>query len=176
VKEGVELARQYKLPKTVIDIIQQHHGTRLMTYFYQKEKERLPGVQISDEDYRYPGPKPRTRVAALVMMADAVEAAARALTDPTPSRISALVEKIVNEIFIDGQISECELTLKDMSEIKKRFTHVLISIFHRRIEYPDIDLKTLHKVAEHGQERGVQTNGNISKEQAKVDRDRPGRN
>ena len=115
-------------------------------------------------------------IAALVMMADAVEASARALTDPTPARISALVEKIINEIFIDGQIDECELTLKDMSEIKKRFTHVLISIFHRRIQYPDVDMKALHRGADHGPDRGIQSNGNINKEQTKGDRDRPGRN
>lgn len=176
VKEGVELARQYKMPKTVIDIIQQHHGTKLMTFFYQKAKEQSPGIAVNDEDYRYPGPRPRTRVAALVMMADAVEASARSLAEPTPARIAALVEKIINEIFIDGQIDECELTLKDMSEIKKRFTHVLISIFHRRIEYPDINLKASHRGVEQGQERGAQFNGNINKEQTKIDRDRPGRN
>jgi putative nucleotidyltransferase with HDIG domain len=165
VKEGAELARQYKLPKTVTDIIQQHHGTRLMSYFYQKAKDQTGGTPVGEEDYRYPGPKPKTRVAALVMMADAVEAAARALTDPTPARIAALVEKIINEIFIDGQIDECELTLRDMSEIKKRFTHVLISIFHRRIEYPETETKPPHHRAEQG-------NGNIGKEQTKGDKDR----
>ena len=91
VKEGTELARQYKLPKSVLDIIQQHHGTRLMSFFYQKAKDQSGAANL--DEYRYPGPKPQTRVAALVMMADAVEAAARALTDPTSARISALVEE-----------------------------------------------------------------------------------
>jgi putative nucleotidyltransferase with HDIG domain len=141
VKEGVELARQHKLPKLVIDIIQQHHGTSLIAYFYQKAVEQ--GDHISQDDYRYPGPKPQTRVAALVMMADAVEAASRALTDPTPARISALVERIINTIFLDGQIDECELTLKDISEIKRRFTYILTSIFHKRIAYPDAGMKRL---------------------------------
>lgn len=174
VKEGVDLARQYKLPKSVIDIIQQHHGTRLMCFFYQKAKDQAAGGAINEEDYRYPGPKPRTRVAALVMMADAVEAAARALTAPTPARISALVEKIINDIFIDGQIDECELTLKDISEIKRRFTHVLTSIFHKRIEYPEIDTKgALHK-ADHITEKSTQGNGSIGKEHPKGDKSRSG--
>jgi putative nucleotidyltransferase with HDIG domain len=136
VKEGVELAQQYKLPKLISDIIQQHHGTSLIAYFYQKAIEQ--STDVSQENYRYPGPKPQTRVAAIVMMADAVEAASRALTDPTPARISALVDKIINNIFIDGQIDECELTLKDISEIKKRFKYILTSIFHKRVEYPEI--------------------------------------
>ena len=171
VKEGVELARQYKLPQNVIDIIQQHHGTRMMAYFYQKAKDQAGGSPVNDEDYRYPGPKPRTRVAALVMMADAIEASARALTDPTPARISALVEKIINEIFIDGQIAECELTLKDISEIKRRFTHVLTSIFHRRIEYPDAEIRVLQNRTESMPEKGSQGNGSIGKEQAKSGKD-----
>ncbi|HEX8947471.1 MAG TPA: HDIG domain-containing protein, partial [Dissulfurispiraceae bacterium] len=103
VKEGVELAKQYKLPRTVIDIIQQHHGTSLIVFFYQRalEQQAQDGIP-SQANYRYPGPKPQTRVAALVMMADAVEAASHALTDPTPARIVALVEKIINNIFLDG--------------------------------------------------------------------------
>lgn len=149
VKEGIELAQRYKLPKLVSDIIQQHHGTSLITYFYQKAMEQSPDV--SQENYRYPGPKPQTRVAAIVMMADAVEAASRALTDPTPARISALVDKIINSIFIDGQIDECELTLKDISEIKKRFKYILTSIFHKRIEYPEI--KSGNGKSEHGDTR-----------------------
>lgn len=139
VKEGVELAKQYKLPQVIIDIIKQHHGSALITYFYQKAKE-LDQERLSNvEDYKYPGPKPQTRVAALVMMADAVEASSRVLTDPTPARIAALVDKIINHIFLDGQLDECELTLKDISEIKKRFTYILTGIFHRRIDYPGFD-------------------------------------
>ena len=170
VKEGLELARQHKMPKMVSDIIQQHHGTRLMSFFYQKAKEQT-GVANMDE-YRYPGPKPQTRVAALVMMADAVEAAARALTDPTSARISALVEKIINEIFLDGQVDECELTLKDMSEIKRRFTFVLTSIFHKRIEYPDVEIRGPHHRADVPLEKTPHNNGNSGKELPKVDKGR----
>lgn len=186
VKEGLELAKQYKLPKVVIDIIQQHHGTGLIVYFYQKalEQHAFEGV-ASQSNYRYPGPKPQTRVAALVMMADAVEAASHALTDPTPARIAALVEKIINNIFLDGQIDECELTLKDISEIKNRFTYILTSIFHRRVEYPELNLKgSQHRHEKTAAEAvfknpadriitadlSVQGNGNSNKEQSEADK------
>ncbi|MEW6107642.1 MAG: HDIG domain-containing metalloprotein [Nitrospirota bacterium] len=145
VKEGVELARQYKLPHSIIDIIKQHHGTALITYFYEKAKEQ--DHSPAEDEYKYLGPKPQTRVAALVMMADAVEAASRVLNDPTPARITALVDKIINHIFLDGQLDECELTLKDISEIKKKFIYILTGIFHKRIDYPGFDFgdKGLHK-------------------------------
>jgi len=157
VKEGVELAKQNKLPQTIIDIISQHHGNALITYFYQKAKEQDQGQSPPMDEYKYPGPKPQTRVAALVMMADAVEASSRVLADPTPARLSALVDKIINHVFLDGQLDECELTLKDISEIKKRFTYILTGIFHKRIDYPGFDFGY----------------GNIHKEPAKSDRTRP---
>jgi len=136
VKEGVDLAKQQKLPEPIIDIIQQHHGTMLISYFFQKAKEKGENIALAEDDYKYHGPKPQTRVAALVMMADAVEAASRVLTDPTPSRIASLVDRIINHIFLEGQLDECELTLKDIHEIKKRFTYILTGIFHKRIDYP----------------------------------------
>ncbi len=181
VKEGVELARQYKLPKHIVDIIQQHHGTSLITFFYQKALEQTKDVLPLQEDYRYPGPKPQTRVAAIVMMADAVEAASRSLAEPTPARISALVDKIINHIFLDGQIDECELTLKDISEIKERFTYILTGIFHRRIEYPEVAIKgaqqrglseaPIARSAAYKDAAGAATqgNGNTNKEQPKAD-------
>jgi putative nucleotidyltransferase with HDIG domain len=153
VKEGVDLAKQYKLPPTIIEIIKQHHGSALITYFYQKAKEQ--GLEsLVENDYKYPGPKPQTRVAALVMMADAVEASSRVLNEPTPARITALVDKIINHIFLDGQLDECELTFKDISEIKRRFTYVLTGIFHKRIDYPGFDF----------------SNENIPQEQSKIDK------
>ncbi len=157
VKEGVDLAKQHKLPQTIIDIIRQHHGNALITYFYQKAKDLGHENSIPIDEYKYPGPKPQTRVAALVMMADAVEASSRVLNDPTPARISALVDKIINHIFLDGQLDECELTLKDISEIKKRFTYILTGIFHKRIDYPGFDFR----------------DGNIHKEPSKGDRSKP---
>lgn len=138
IKEGVELAKQYKLPQPVIDIIQQHHGTSLITYFFQKAKE-LGTEQTAEDEYRYHGPRPQTRVAALVMMADAVEAASRVLTDPTPGRISALVDRIINHIFLEGQLDECELTLKDIFVIKSHFSYILTGILHKRVDYPGFD-------------------------------------
>ncbi len=188
VKDGVELARQYKMPKQIVDIIQQHHGTSLITFFYQKALEQTKDDLPLQEDYRYPGPKPQTRVAAIVMMADAVEAASRALAEPTPARISALVDKIINHIFLDGQIDECELTLKDISEIKKRFTYILTSIFHRRIVYPEIAMKGGHQkgpseaaVARTAGDKDMpgaspQGNGNSNKEQPKADQGKPSGN
>ncbi len=142
VKEGVEMARQYKLPEPVIDVISQHHGTTLITYFYEKAKG-MPSEteELSEAEYRYPGPKPQSRVAALIMIADAVEAASRVLTEPTPSRISALVDKIINHIFLAGQLDECDLTLKDIYEIRKRFTYILTGILHRRVEYPGFEFE-----------------------------------
>ena len=157
VKEGVDLAKQHKLPQTIIDIIRQHHGNALITYFYQKAKDLGHENSIPIDEYKYPGPKPQTRVAALVMMADAVEASSRVLNDPTPARISALVDKIINHIFLDGQLDECELTLKDISEIKKRFTYILTGIFHKRIDYPGFDFR----------------DENIHKEPSKGDRSKP---
>jgi putative nucleotidyltransferase with HDIG domain len=142
VKEGVELTRQYNLPHMITDIIEQHHGTNLISYFYQKAKNE-PGENPSEEDYRYPGPKPQSRVAALVMLADAVEASSRVLKDPTSSRIEALVDKIVNHVFLDGQLDECELTLKDISSVKKDFTYILTGIFHKRIDYPSFDFNVI---------------------------------
>jgi hypothetical protein len=143
IKEGVELAKQHKLPQSIIDIIQQHHGTSITTYFYQKAKEQQAesASPPSEDDFRYPGPKPQTRVAALVLMADAVEAASRTLTDPIPTRISALVDKIINRFFLDGQLDDCALTLMDLREIKSHFVYLLNSMFHKRIDYPGFDLK-----------------------------------
>jgi putative nucleotidyltransferase with HDIG domain len=142
VKEGVELAKKHKLPQAVIDIIQQHHGTSVQTFFYQKAKEHHDNLTpITEEDFRYPGPKPQTRVAALVLMADAVEAASRVLSDTSPARVSLLVEKIINHCFIDGQLDNCELTFKDIREIKTHFVYLLSSMYHKRINYPGFEVE-----------------------------------
>ena len=142
VKDGVELAKKNKLGKEIIDIIRQHHGTSLITFFYEKarkqgEKKGDKYFQVGEEDFRYPGPKPQTKEAGLVMLADVVEAASKTLVDPTPARIQGMVQKIVNKIFSDGQLDECELTLKDLHEIAKSFIKTLGGIFHHRVEYPE---------------------------------------
>jgi putative nucleotidyltransferase with HDIG domain len=139
VKDGVDIAREHKLPTVVIDVIQQHHGTSLITYFYQKAKELQPFAKIAEEDYRYPGPRPRTKVAAIVMLSDAVEAASRTLEDPTPQRIQALTNSVITRIFLDDQLSKCDLTLKDLREIAKSFNLILSGIFHHRIDYPGME-------------------------------------
>ena len=138
VKDGVEMARENRLGERIGHIIQQHHGTSLIPYFYQKAKEKEnPEMElINENDFRYPGPKPQTKEAGIVMLADSVEAASHALTDPTPSRIKGLVQRITNNIFLDGQLEECELTLKDLQKIQESFNRILTAIFHHRIDYP----------------------------------------
>ncbi len=138
VKEGVELAKEHRLGMALIDLIRQSHGTALITYFYDKARKQAAaeGKTVDEQEFRYPGPKPQTREAGLVMLADSVEAASRTLTDPTPARIQGLVQRIINNIFIDGQLDECELTLKNLHEIAKSFNRVLAGIYHHRINYP----------------------------------------
>jgi putative nucleotidyltransferase with HDIG domain len=138
VKDGVELARENRLGERIAHIIQQHHGTGLISYFYQKAKEKgNPEMDsLNEKDFRYPGPKPQTKEAGIVMLADAVEAASRSLSEPTPSRIKGLVQRIINNIFLDGQLEECELTLKDLHQIEDSFTRILTAFFHQRIDYP----------------------------------------
>ncbi len=149
VKEGVELAREHKLPSLVTDIIHQHHGTSLITYFYQKARDLAPLGSVEEEDYRYPGPRPRTKVAAIVMLADSVEASSRTLADPTPQRIQALTNSVITRIFLDDQLSKCDLTLKDLREIARSFNIVLNGIFHQRIDYPGGGLPKDKKRGEH---------------------------
>jgi len=166
VKDGVEIARENKLGSDLIDILREHHGTALMKFFYDKAKSlQDPEVQQVDErEYRYPGPKPQTREAALIMLADAVEAAGRTLVDPTPARIQGMVQKIINNIFIDGQLDECELTLKDLHKIAKSFNQILAGIFHYRIDYPE----PVHKEKDPGKKK----NGDDStRESAKTAKD-----
>ncbi|OGP80038.1 MAG: hypothetical protein A2V86_14515 [Deltaproteobacteria bacterium RBG_16_49_23] len=138
VKDGVELARDNRLGERIVHIIRQHHGTSLISYFYQKakEKENPDMDSIDEKDFRYSGPKPQTKEAGIVMLADAVEAATRTLSEPTPSRIKGLVQRIINSIFLDGQLEECELTLKDLQKIEENFSRILTAIFHQRIDYP----------------------------------------
>ncbi len=145
VKDGVELAKQHRLGKSITDIISQHHGKSFISFFYTKAMEAREKAQnskgsvlpaINMDDYRYPGPKPQTKEAGLVMLADVVEAACRSLSEPTPARIQGLVNRLINNIFSDGQLEECELTLKDLHHIAKHFNQILATVHHKRIEYP----------------------------------------
>jgi putative nucleotidyltransferase with HDIG domain len=146
VKDGIELARKYKLPEEVIDMIPQHHGTRLIGYFYSKAKQRQgPETQPPDENsFRYPGPKPQSKVAAIIMLADTVEASSRVLEDPSPARLAALVDKVVSTIYLDQQLDECDLTLKDMRLISESFVKALTGTFHHRIQYPGMAIPGKH--------------------------------
>lgn len=138
VKDGVEMAREHKLPQGIIDIIEQHHGSGLVSYFYHKALESDRTETVTEEEYRYEGPKPQTREAAIVMLADSVEAAVRSLQNRTPGRVEGLVRKIIKDKLNDGQLDECDLTFKDLDVIATSFVRVLSGIFHSRVEYPDM--------------------------------------
>ena len=137
VKEGVDLAIKHKLPREIIDIIKQHHGTNLVYYFYKRAMEMgNESGSIDDRDFRYPGPRPRSKEAAIIMLADSVEAASRSLDPITASKLSSLVHDILTSKFDDGQLDECDLTLKDIHSIGETFTHILMGSLHQRVKYP----------------------------------------
>ncbi len=139
VKDGVRILKEGAYPRPIVDICAQHLGTTLIQYFHNKAKESAEEVglpQPIESDYRYPGPKPQTREAALVFLADSVEAAAKSMPEPTHDRLKGMVHKIINMKFLDGQFEECDLTLKDLHEIAAAFTRVLSGIYHHRPQYP----------------------------------------
>jgi hypothetical protein len=136
VKEGITLAEKYGLPKTIIDFIPQHHGTRLVTYFYHEACERYGKENVDKADYRYPGPKPQTREAAILMLADSVQAIAQAERPDGPEQIDEIVRGVINQRLAEGQLDECNLTLRDLSTIRRSFVDILQGIYHDRIKYP----------------------------------------
>jgi putative nucleotidyltransferase with HDIG domain len=166
VKGGVELAKENKLVPSIIDAIQQHHGTSFISFFYEKAKQQKGDDAVKMDDFRYPGPKPQTREVGLVMLADVLEAASRTLDNPTPARIQGLVQDLINKIFSDGQLNNCELTLKDLNNIAKSFNKILSGIYHHRIEYPE-------NVAAAG---GKGKNGSTDKQQTTQPKDTPEKN
>jgi membrane-associated HD superfamily phosphohydrolase len=144
----------------------QHHGARLIHFFYNKAQDcrRRAGRDEPDpEAFRYPGPRPQTREAALVMLADTAEAACRALDNPTPARIKGVVQTEINKIFSEGQLNECDLTLKDLHQIAKSFNNILIGIFHQRVEYPA------------GEEKAGKRNGDNNRQPGGSEREAPER-
>ena len=144
VREGVELGKKYRINPTLIEFIQQHHGNSLVYYFYRRAIETLEDDNsIKEEGFRYPGPKPATKEAAIVLLADSVEAATRALKDPTPIKIEEVVHKVINNKFIDGQLDECDLKLKDIEKIAAVFIRILGGIYNSRVPYGD-EPKTEH--------------------------------
>ncbi len=137
-KDGAELAEKFKIPVAIRDIIVQHHGTTLVAYFYHKAKKGEKGEAVKPENFRYEGPKPLSKEAAVVMLADSVEAAVRAMTDKTEGKIEGLVRKIIKDKLDDGQLDCCELTLRDLDIIAQSFMKVFSGLFHEREEYPNI--------------------------------------
>jgi putative nucleotidyltransferase with HDIG domain len=144
VKDGADLARQNKVPEPIIDFIQQHHGTTLVEYFYRQAAERsskgneIDGSNVVDESsFRYPGPKPQTKEAGILMLADCVESASRVLVEPTPARIESLVEELSRKRLLDGQFDECGLTLEEVDKIGQSLVKSLTAVYHGRVKYPD---------------------------------------
>ncbi len=140
VKDGAELAKKHKLGAEITKIIEEHHGTGLVTYFYHRAKERSEKHHVSEAQFRYSGLKPTTKEAAIIMLADSVEAASRTITKLSPARLEQLVRKVIHGKLDDGQLEESDLTLSDLEGISKSFANTLASIYHSRIEYPNLQL------------------------------------
>ena len=136
VKQGVEMAKTYRLGKEITDIVGQHHGTTLIRYFYHKAMQQPDAPPPKIEDFSYPGPKPRSREAAIVMLADIVEASSRTLDDPTPTRLRQHIENMIKDIYTAGQLDESELTFRDLTNLADSFQQVLRGLYHHRIGYP----------------------------------------
>lgn len=134
---GLKLAKQIGLPKKIADFIPQHHGTRTLHYFLRKaQAQAAPGEEINEAEFRYPGPKPQSKEAAIMMLADSCEAATRSLSRPDPENIRAIVVKIADAVVSDGQLEECDLTLRELTTIRATLITALIAIYHARVDYP----------------------------------------
>jgi putative nucleotidyltransferase with HDIG domain len=139
IRDGIDLGYEHGLPVQIIGFIPQHHGTSVMSYFYGKALREVGGnEELAPKDiYRYPGPKPQSREAAILMLADGVEASVRSLDDKDEASIRAMVDSIVDARVEDGQLDDAELTLKNLSQIKDAFVQQLLGMYHSRIKYPD---------------------------------------
>jgi putative nucleotidyltransferase with HDIG domain len=134
--DGADMLRKHKMPKEIVDIAEQHHGTTLLKYFYHKAKQN--GADVKEADFRYPGPKAKTKEIAVIGIADSVEAAVRSMSRPTPEQIEGLVRNIIADRLQDGQLSDCDITLKELETVAFTLCETLKGIFHSRIEYPEI--------------------------------------
>lgn len=159
VKDGLELARQHKVPPAIQKFIAEHHGTTLASFFYTKASENMSkdGRPPEEWDFRYEGPRPSTKETAIVMLADGVEAATRALSKPTPARIESTVRKVIHDRLFDHQLDRSDLTLKELDMIAEAFTRVLVGTFHTRVEYPG----QAGASSSHDDSREVQTKSNV---------------
>ena len=142
VKDGAEIAKTHRLPRRIIDLIEQHHGTTLVEYFYRRAEQQLEEsgdeeATVDEADFRYPGPKPQTPEGAVIMLADAVESASRALRDPAPARIENLVTEIAKKKFDDGQFDECPITIEQLHAIERSLIKSLNAMYHARVKYPE---------------------------------------
>jgi cyclic-di-AMP phosphodiesterase PgpH len=141
VREGIELARERGLPEKVIDFIPQHHGTTRISFFYDKalkQAARKPSKDvIVEDDFLYPGPKPQTKETGILMLADSVEAVTRSLTEVTPQKLETAISNMIKHRFMDGQLDECDLTLRDLRKIEEAFHKILMGMYHQRIKYPE---------------------------------------
>ncbi len=140
-KDGREIGQKHRLPEDIIDIAHQHHGTSMISFFYQKALESNCRENISADNFRYEGPKPQSKEAAIVMLADAVEAGVRSLSKPTSNRVEAMVRRMIKEKLDDGQLDQSDLTLKELDQIAEAFIYIMAGIYHQRIEYPEKALK-----------------------------------
>jgi hypothetical protein len=136
VRDGIELARKHKLPQQILDFIPMHHGTTLVAYFYDKARN-ISKEEVSDMTYRYPGPKPQTKETGIVMLADAIEASTRTIEEPSPQKLENRIREVIRNRFMEGELDECDLTLRDLTKIKDSFLKVLVGIHHHRLKYPD---------------------------------------
>ncbi len=143
VKDGIEMAREYGLPASLHPFITEHHGTTLVQYFYHAaaQSRKPDDPEVPESEFRYPGPKPQSRETAIVMLCDGVEGAVRAMSEPTPNRIEAVVAEIVQKRLADGQLDECNLTFRELTEIRKSLVKSLCGIYHSRIVYPEDEKK-----------------------------------
>ena len=169
VKDGLEMAKKHHLPINIQDMIAQHHGTSIIEYFYEKALKEAKELNTDSESvdkslYTYPGPKPQTKEAGILMLADSIEAAARTLSDPTADRIQGMVQKLINKIFASGQLNECQLTLQELHKIAKSFTRVLSGIYHQRIAYAEPAEKIKEKDPERQKDQKEGTAKNIDVE------------
>ncbi|HSB08063.1 MAG TPA: HDIG domain-containing protein [Blastocatellia bacterium] len=148
VKQGIEIARKYKLPPRIVAIIPQHHGTGLMKFFYYKaRKSNDDESNALEQEFRYPGPKPKTKEAAIIMIADSAEAAARTVAEPTPTKLRNMIDMIITRLRDDGQFDDCSITLRDLRIVAESFVKVLMGIHHHRIAYPGYDFNQLSRVS-----------------------------
>ncbi|MHB1125789.1 MAG: HD family phosphohydrolase [Bacillota bacterium] len=145
IKDGMEMARDHQLPPSIVDFIEQHHGTSLISYFYYKAAESDRCESISEDSFRYESRKPQSKEVAIVMLSDSVEAAVRAMQNPNPGKMEGTVRRIIKEKFEDGQLEECDLNFKELDVIAQAFMRLLGGIFHSRVEYPDSLVKEMER-------------------------------